>query len=616
MLWCVADFETSVYDCQEETEVWCAGIQISDSEVYIVNSLTKFMNLAFSLQDGMNIFFHNVKFDGSFIIPWLFNNGYTLAYDEKIKQFTKKAKMKKKTFTCHINRKGIWYSITVKTKYNTIIRFIDSYKLMPFSLRDVGEAFDTKHKKLYIEYYGERHEGHILKKNEEEYFRNDLAVMYEALPHVLNIGDRLTIGSNCLEYFKKIFGFKEYHKMFPNVYNEQFENKKGYCQFESIGKYILRSYNGAYVYIKEGCENKVFNNGITIDATSLYPSVMHSKSGFCYPCGHGEIGNGKAPSSNAIYYYQRIKCKFKIKEGYLPFIRIRGNPFYSPRKIQTESAYNSEGITVNESVELILGMYELELFFEHYQVFDLEYIDFVAFGKCIGIFDDYIDEWIEKKEGAESKVERSISKLYLNNLYGKFAAVPDSSFHVPFMENGILRFHFVEEEKAKPGYIPIGAAITSHARIVDIKAAQSNYDAFIYTDTDSLHLACTEDEVKGVKIAEHELCTFKVEARWDKAIFNNVKRYIEHTDKYEITCAGMVSTGKEVLALALEGRRDKEILKKYNIQRELNSDEKAFIDKGLSMQDFKSGLVVPNGKTKAKKIKGGTVIYNGDFTIL
>ena len=81
----VADFETcdtrpalhaKDYPLQK---VWLAGMQnIESKEKTRFNSLDGFMAAALARRDNQNIeiAMHNLKFDGSFIVPWLLGNGY------------------------------------------------------------------------------------------------------------------------------------------------------------------------------------------------------------------------------------------------------------------------------------------------------------------------------------------------------------------------------------------------------------------------------------------------------------------------------------------------------------------------------------------------------------
>jgi hypothetical protein len=65
----------------------------------------------------------------------------------------------------------------------------------------------------------------------------------------------------------------------------------------------------------------------------------------------------------------------------------------------------------------------MDLFLEHYKVYNLEYICGYMFKKCTGIFNPYIDHWMEIKANSEGGT-RQLAKLMLNSLYGKFATNP------------------------------------------------------------------------------------------------------------------------------------------------------------------------------------------------
>lgn len=55
--------------------------------------------------------------------------------------------MENKTFKYSISDKGMWYSIIIKVG-NHFIEIRDSLKLLPFSVKRIGESFGTKHKNL------------------------------------------------------------------------------------------------------------------------------------------------------------------------------------------------------------------------------------------------------------------------------------------------------------------------------------------------------------------------------------------------------------------------------------------------------------------------------------
>lgn len=73
----MADFETTVFTNQTYTEVWASAIvEIGTEDVIIENSIEKFMKTIFKLaqKNNITVYFHNLKFDGSFILDWLIRN--------------------------------------------------------------------------------------------------------------------------------------------------------------------------------------------------------------------------------------------------------------------------------------------------------------------------------------------------------------------------------------------------------------------------------------------------------------------------------------------------------------------------------------------------------------
>ena len=52
---------------------------------------------------------------------------------------------------------------------------------MPFRLEEIGKAFNTNHRKLDMEYEGYHYAGCEISKEEEDYIKNDVLVLKEAL---------------------------------------------------------------------------------------------------------------------------------------------------------------------------------------------------------------------------------------------------------------------------------------------------------------------------------------------------------------------------------------------------------------------------------------------------
>lgn len=643
------DFETTVYDGQKNTEVWAAAsVELGREKVEIQHSIQEMLEYFASLKSNVTLYFHNLKFDGSFWLDFLMNDkrfsqAYTRISDIS-GYFHETKKLQNNTFKYSISDKGQWYSITIKYKKH-LIEIRDSLKLLPFSVAEIGKAFKTKHQKLEMEYEGYRYAGCEITEKEREYIANDVLVVKEALEMMFIQGhDKMTIGSCCLSEYKEILKTSlkcelTYKEMFPNIYNIGIE---GYGK-QTAGEYIRDSYKGGWCYLVKGKEDRIYYNGKTADVNSLYPSVMHSESGNYYPIGEPHFFKGEIPPialEPEKYYFVRIKTRFYLKDGMLPFIQIKNNALYKGTEcLESSDIYNPKDgqyythINGKDTrVTLTLTMTDFELIKKHYHLVDFELLDGCWFYAKKGIFDEYIDKWAEVKKKSKGAM-RTLAKLFLNNLYGKMASSTESSFKLAYIkEDGSIGFYFIEENEKEPGYIPVGSAITSYARAFTITAAQANYhgvDApgFIYADTDSIH--CDLQELVGIKIHPSNFCCWKVEGGWDKAVFTRQKTYIEHVthedeEKVEphhvIKCAGMPVRCKDLFALSMSGtaKRSGYISSREGEHKEWTKEEYDFLFTTTGKRrirdysDFKIGLKVP-GKLIPKRIPGGIILVNTTY---
>ena len=175
------DFETTVYDGQDTTLVWSAAFaELFKNDVHVLGSIDDFFKYFFENTAGnIILYFHNLKFDGSFILHYFLSNDefkQALNGDE----FLKDSHMKNNTYKYTISNQGQWYSIILK-QGNRMIEIRDSLKLLPFSLRSIGESFETDHKKLEMEYKGFRYPNCPITDEERHYIENDVLVLKEAL---------------------------------------------------------------------------------------------------------------------------------------------------------------------------------------------------------------------------------------------------------------------------------------------------------------------------------------------------------------------------------------------------------------------------------------------------
>lgn len=640
----MGDFETTVFDNQEYTEVWAAAcVELYTDEVHIFHSIAEQFEYFLSLKENIVCYYHNLKFDGSFWLSYLIGTlKFTQAFEEldeyTIKQVKRQA-MKNNSVQYSINEMGQWYKIIIKAK-GKYIELRDSLKLLPFSVEAIGQSFQTKHKKLTMEYKGFRYAGCPISEKERQYIANDVLVVKEALEIMFDQKlDKLTIGACALAEFKKtidlFWGKDFYDENFPDLYKMEIDEQL-FGQ-ATAGGYVRKSYRGGWCYLVKGKENRVYHNGTTADVNSLYPSMMSSESGCSYPVGYPTFWKGDYIPTEAEdkYWFVRIRTRFKIKPGYLPFIMIKDNLLYTATEmLETSDVRNSKNGKYYDSyvdtygqeqparVTLTMTMTDYKLFREHYDVSDFEILDGCWFQKLRGIFDEYIYKYKLLKQNSTGAL-RQLAKLMLNSLYGKMAANTDSSFKIGYIkEDGSLGYYTQNEYNKKPGYIAIGSAITSYARNFTIRAAQANYHGvdkpgFIYADTDSIHCDLQPDEIQGIKEDSKEFCCWKLESCWDEAFFARAKTYIEHVTHenrepiektyYNIRCAGMTDRCKELFEMSMTGYQPYE--EEYD---KFTDEELDFLQQKREITDFTLGLRVP-GKLMARNISGGILLTETTF---
>ena len=522
------DFETTtdLDDCR----VWAYAIcEIGDPDNFIYgNSLDEFMEWCQNPKQNYLCLFHNLKFDSEFILNWLLKNGFEYVADKKNRH--------DRSFTTLITDMGQFYAVEVyfKVKGHKVnkVTFHDSLKLLNFSVDEIAKSFDLPISKLTLDYTAKREIGHKLTPHEIDYIRNDVKIMALALD-ILYKQDmtKMTVGANALHSFKGMC--KNFKQLFPVLPID-------------VDADIRKSYKGGFTYLSPKYKEKTTGAGLTLDVNSMYPAKMVQE---WLPYSLPEPFEGKYKYDHFYpLYTQRLTCTFKIKPNKIPSIQLKSCPSFMPN----EYIESSKG----EIVTLTLTNPDLELFFEQYDVNVIEWQGGWKFKKAKGIFTNYINYWTEQKIKAKKEGNRPqylLSKLMLNNLYGKMATNPIGRQKAPVLKDGTLHFAMLPTEERKPIYIPVATFITSYARKYIIETSQyirdwsmknKGYDAYVYSDTDSIHCLLDKadlDEIsKHIKIDPFELGAWDCEATWTRGRFLRQKCYIEEIDGViHSTVAGM-----------------------------------------------------------------------------
>ena len=319
-----ADFETTTNELDCRVWAW-AVCEIGNPDYFQHgNDIDSFFEYARRSKNS-TFYFHNLKFDGEFILVWLFENGFKHVTDKKFSDT--------KTFTTLISDTGQFYSIKIyfekKGKKTNAITIYDSLKILPFSVSQIAKGFNLPISKLEIDYKEDREKGHILTPKEIDYIRNDVDIVARALNVLFEQNlNKMTQASNAMHDYKNTIGKKNFENWFPAPdYDHD----------------VRQSYKGGFTFLLAKYKNVELNEGLVLDVKSLYPWVMHDCP---LPYGDGVWFEGQyQPDKLYNLYVQMFTCQFELKEGYIPTIQLKNNLSFVPTQYLESSG--DDGIFLN-----------------------------------------------------------------------------------------------------------------------------------------------------------------------------------------------------------------------------------------------------------------------------
>ena len=100
-----ADFETTTDE--DDCRIWAYAVcNIEEpNEFYYGTTFEEFIEFCSRPKENYTLYFHNLKFDGSFILSWLLHNGF--------RYISNKKERADKTFTTLITDMGQFYAIEI-----------------------------------------------------------------------------------------------------------------------------------------------------------------------------------------------------------------------------------------------------------------------------------------------------------------------------------------------------------------------------------------------------------------------------------------------------------------------------------------------------------------------
>lgn len=507
--WVVADFETTTEEFYKQygyTKVWLYAI--SDPQGNILNygaNIYEFFEYCKKHLNGYTIYFHNLKFDGSFILNHLINENYK--YKETIKYNDGKC------YNTLISEEGQFYSITVHLKRGITIHINDSLKIIPFTVEKIAKDFKLPMLKGKIDY-------NVYEINDTtlKYVFNDVKIVALALSELKSNGFvGMTAASSAYTYY--INTIEDSKTFFPDL-DLKFLNE------------WRDAYRGGRSQVNPLYANRKLKGVKRYDVNSMYPHIMRN---YYLP-----IGNPIPIDKRGQYKFElyKVNIMFTLKDGHLPTL-LKKNVMFGEQSYYV----NSDGIET-----LYITSIDYMLLERHYVIEYVDFIEMYGFVTTNKLFVEYIDFWHNIKN-KEKGAKKQLAKLMLNSLYGKFGSNPIGRSKFAYInEKGVLAFKKGEETERKRYYLPLAMAVVSYAHlIIDDAIVSTGEENFVYCDTDSVHtLGVISDDLVDAK----ELGKFKIEGIEILSKYVRQKTYVykeineEGNEEIKITCAGMNELSK------------------------------------------------------------------------
>lgn len=563
--WYVADFETTGENYYKEygcTKVWLYAI--CDSESNIVNYGSSIDEFFKWMEENTEIliYFHNLKFDSSFILCELNNRGF--------KWVDKLNKKSNKGYTTLIGEMGEFYQIQINFARNKRIIIQDSLKLINSKVEKIAVDFGLEIKKGIIDY-----DDYTIDNERLEYVFNDVKIVAQALAICKENGlTKMTTASSAMNVYKSTNRYFDW--WFPDLSDE------------FLDKY-RKAYRGGRSQVNPLYKDKVLVDVKRYDINSMYPSIMFDSE---LPYGEPIKINKRGEYKFELY---DVDIDFKLKKGHLPTLL---------RKTGLMSNSDSYYIDSGEIINIQISNIDLDLLYKHYDVKFISFQEMLGFKTCRDLFKVYVDKYYTLKNNSKG-AKKAVWKIFLNALYGKFGSNFKGYMKIPRYDKGVLYFEKSEEKTMKKYYLPLAIAVTSYAhKLLDDNIMETGYDKFVYCDTDSIH---TLGELPSEMIDNKALGKFKLEAIEKRSKYVRQKCYVvEDDDGFTITCAGMTDGIKNGL-VKMHNDGLINIFDEFKTGLVINPDHEMFkIYKGD--KDIKPKLL-------PKQVKGGCILFETGFRI-
>lgn len=230
-----ADFETTTelnLEIDGYVRVWCWSIVDSKTmKEWYGSNIEEFFKTCFELQVDV-VYFHNLKFDGRFIINYLCFNNYVYGVDYK----------------CLIDDMNNWYEIWLSNGEHEF-KIWDSLKKFPgCSVNSIAKMYKIEGKKEQPFFDIYRPEDYEPTKEEIEYCLQDSRIIAYAIGQQYKLKHKkMTLSSDAFSDVKKTIGYFKYNRVFPELSADDDER-------------IRKAYKGGWTYLNPIYQEKDIEN--------------------------------------------------------------------------------------------------------------------------------------------------------------------------------------------------------------------------------------------------------------------------------------------------------------------------------------------------------------------
>lgn len=428
--------------------------------------------------------------------------------------------------------------------------FLDSFKILPFSLKKLSKDFEVRHGKMDLwdvvnENYPNQYndiEDYFIRCDKDdpiyvEYLGYDVISLYEIIEKVHTIS-----GLELKDFVSCVSTSSLSRKIFKKGYHgHEFSSVAGYNDFDMLCSYDYTRQQDIEDFLRLGycggrCEvfiPQLKTLGKHYDVNSLYPSEML-----------GEFPVGKPYFSDNPKIVEKYWNDWCEDRGGLGIVNCA--VYIPPQEIPPLPVKMGKLTFPTGEVYGTWTYEELLYSIENCGVVIREFYAICHYERTYPVFRDFITHFYKMKEQAtedENYSKRTFAKLLMNCGYGYTGMKRDDKTQLDFYSNKDKHDCIFADEtlgyceynadiKSKYIQVQIAAYVTSRARLVWLKAARAILQAggnVYYGDTDSI---VTDIDLPKEMVSHTDLGLWDLESKPIEGLFLMPKVYYEVLEQH------------------------------------------------------------------------------------